>query len=66
MFEQAEMRRRLEFVIVRTATMEKAPASPHFETCRDGIHDEHVACLAIDIADAKDRVGHNWRSLRYC
>src|SRR6266481_53830 len=51
-----EMQRRLEFVIVRLPSVEKAQHAGTPECVRDGIHDEQIARLTVDIANAKDRV----------
>src|SRR5260370_42356235 len=51
-----EMQRRLEFVIVRLASMEKAQQASTSEHARNGIHDEQVTSATVYVANANNCV----------
>src|SRR5882762_4595901 len=57
-----KMQRGLELVVVRLACREEAQQASTPEHTRNGIHDEQVARLAVDTANANDRVGPQLRS----
>src|SRR5260370_24827328 len=52
-----EMQRRLEFVIVRLASREKAQQSSTSEHARNGIHDEQVTSATVYVANPNNSVG---------
>src|SRR6266849_995850 len=52
-----KMQRGLELVVVRLACREEAQQASTSEHARNGIQDEQVASLAVDISNANDRVG---------
>src|ERR1700687_5453801 len=52
-----KMQRGLELVVVRLACREEAQQASTSEHIRNGIHDEEVASLAVDVANPNDRVG---------